>query len=110
MPTSLMYGLQSSTSNVENQNRMVPHNLTRTSVMSLRQQMDESNHEMINLLTQQLGTVIDPLIQDLNNSYQMLTNQMSRIAYFFGAPPTQQQQIRPIPTQAPVQRNQMPNE
>ncbi|GAU34949.1 hypothetical protein TSUD_312800 [Trifolium subterraneum] len=56
-----------------------------------------------------LGTVINPLIQNTNDSYQMLTNQMSRMADFFGAPPIQQQPIRPIQVQALVQETQMPN-
>ena len=49
----------------------------------LRQQMDESNHEMVNLLTQQIGTVFNSLIRDTNQSYQALTTQMGRIADFF---------------------------
>jgi hypothetical protein len=96
-------------SGVVNQQRVIPQNLTNTSVLAIRQQMDDSNHEMVNMLTQQLGTVINPLIQNTNDSYQMLTNQMSRMADFFGAPPIQQQPIRPIQVQAPVQETQMPN-
>ncbi|PNX54523.1 hypothetical protein L195_g048143, partial [Trifolium pratense] len=61
--------------------------LTIASVFSLRQQMDESNHEMVNLLTQQIGTVFNPLIHNTNDSYQMVACQMSRIADFFGTPP-----------------------
>jgi len=34
--------------------------------------MDESNHEMVNMLTQQIGTVFNSLIQNTNQSYQML--------------------------------------
>ena len=84
MPTSLMAGLQNSQPNVENlnmcspsgsvarnQGRVIPQNLTNTSVLSLRQQMDESNHDMVNMLTQQIGTVINPIIQKTNDSYQM---------------------------------------
>jgi len=35
--------------------------------------MDESNHQMVNLLTEQIGTVFNPLIRDTNRSYQTLT-------------------------------------
>jgi len=49
--------------------------------------MEESNHEMLNLLTQHISTMFNPLIQDTNNSYQALYIQMERIANFFGAPP-----------------------
>ncbi|WJX27583.1 hypothetical protein P8452_16390 [Trifolium repens] len=53
--------------------------------------MDESNHDMVNLLTQQIGTVFNPLIQNTNDSYQMLAYQMGRIADFFGTPSFQNQ-------------------
>jgi len=42
---------------------------------------------MVNQVTQQIGTIINPLIRDTNNSYQALSAQMERIANFFGAPP-----------------------
>jgi len=40
--------------------------LTTKSMMMFRKQMDERNHEMVNLLTQQIGTVFNPLIQSTN--------------------------------------------
>jgi len=52
--------------------RNAPPTLTTESMMSLRQQLDESNHEMINLLTQKIGTVFNLLIQSTNQSYQAL--------------------------------------
>ena len=67
----------------------------------LRQQMDESNHEIINLLTQKIGTVFNPLIRDTKWSYQTLTTQMGRIPYFF-APP------QPIYHPVPQIQNQQP--
>jgi hypothetical protein len=60
--------------------------LTTYSMNLLRQQMDESNHEMVNLLTQQIDTMFNPLIRDTNRSYQALTTQMGRIANFFAPP------------------------
>lgn len=53
------------------------------SLNSLRKRMDESNHEMVNMLTQQISTVFNPLIKNTNQSYQALATQMGRIAYFF---------------------------
>jgi len=50
--------------------------LTTNSMNLLRQQTYESNHKMVNLLTQQIGTVFNPLIRDTNRSYQALTTQM----------------------------------
>jgi len=60
--------------------------LTNASLNMLRQQMEETNLEMVNLVTQQLGTVINPLIRDTNNNYQALSLQMERIANFWVLP------------------------
>jgi len=59
--------------------------LTNASLNALRQKMEETNHEMVNLVTQQIGAVINTLIQDTNKSYQALSVQMERMADFFGA-------------------------
>jgi hypothetical protein len=48
--------------------------------------MEESNHDMVNMLTQQIGRVFNPLIQDTDSSYQALSTQIERIVNFFGAP------------------------
>ncbi|XP_058776003.1 uncharacterized protein LOC131650309, partial [Vicia villosa] len=47
----------------------------------------ESNHEMVNALTQQMGTVFTPMINNTNQSYEILAGQMAKIADFFRAPP-----------------------
>ncbi|XP_058771881.1 uncharacterized protein LOC131645223 [Vicia villosa] len=66
-----------------------PPTLNTSSMISIRQQMDESNHDMVNALTQQIGTIFTPMVNNTNHSYEMLANQMSRIADFFGTPPVQ---------------------
>jgi len=101
MPTSMMANKHNSASAFADQaNPFTMHNLhspssssifgrntlptlTTDSMNLLRQQMDESNHEMLNLLKQQFGTVFNPLIRDTNRSYQALTTKMGRIADFF---------------------------
>ena len=116
IPTLTMASVHNSTSVfVEQANPFVMHNvhspsssstfsrnilppLTTNSMNLLRQQMDESNHEMVNLLTQQIGTVFNPLIRNTNRSYQALTTQMGRISYFF-APP---QPVTQIQNQQPL--------
>ncbi|XP_050898024.1 uncharacterized protein LOC127104928 [Lathyrus oleraceus] len=55
--------------------------------------MNESNHDMVNTITQQMGTIFNPLIQNTNQSYQQLATQINRIVDFFGAPPAQ---VRPV--------------
>jgi len=64
--------------------------------MLFRQQMDESNHKMVYLLTRQIGTVFNPLIQSTNKIYQALATQMGRIANFFAPPQPIYQQIPQI--------------
>ena len=38
--------------------------ITNNSAQVIRQQMDESNHDMVQMLTQQMGVVFNPLIQN----------------------------------------------
>lgn len=71
-------------------------------MLSIRQQMDESNHEMVKMPTQQIGTVFNPLIHNTNQSYQLFTNQMGRITNFFGAPQAQAQPIPQIVQARPI--------
>ena len=59
------------------------------------------------MLTQQIGTMFNPLIKQTHNSYQTLTDQMGRIADLFGAPPTQN---RPMPQNQNQRPVQMPGE
>lgn len=59
--------------------------LTNASLMALRHQIEDCNHEMVNMLTQQIGTVFNPLIQETDNSYLTLSDKMGRIADFFDA-------------------------
>src|SRR4051812_34262749 len=105
MPTSMMQGLHTnpslysdsmmatSTSSLGGRpismgyNHQTLPSLSTTSMLSIRQQMDESNHEMVKALTQQMGTIFTPMINNKNQSYEILAGQMTRIADFFGAPP-----------------------
>ena len=48
--------------------------------------MDESNHDMVQMLAQTMGTIFNPLIQNTTQSNQQLAAQMTRIADFFGVP------------------------
>lgn len=91
MPYSMMPGFQSTTNqavvsndvqnvssplqgsapggNRGNQSRLVPNQpvvppFTNTSVAVLRQQMDDSNHDLVNMLTNQMGHVINPIVQE----------------------------------------------
>jgi hypothetical protein len=49
-----------------------PPAISTESMMLFRQQMDERNHEMVNLLIQQIGTMFNSLIQNTNQGYQAL--------------------------------------
>jgi len=52
--------------------------LTNASLMDLRQQMENTNHEMVIMLTQQIGTVFNPLIQQ---THSVGTKGVSRVTY-----------------------------
>jgi len=62
--------------------------ITNNYAQVIRQQMDESNHDMVQMLTQQMGAVFNPLIQNTTQTNQVLAAQMTRIADFFGVPQT----------------------
>ena len=110
IPTSMMTNLHNIPAFTEHANSFTPFKthshscssvfgrsallaLTTVSMMLFRQQMDERNHEMVNLLTQQIGTVFNPLIQTTNQGYQALATQMGRIIYFLTPSQTVYQQI-----------------
>jgi len=83
MQTSIMEGLQTNVSTYEdntpttfspynthlafgsavsNLGRNIQPSLNTTSLFSLRHQIDESNHDIVNMLTQQICTMFNPLI------------------------------------------------
>jgi hypothetical protein len=76
--------------------------------------MEGTNHEMVNLATQQMSAVINPLIGDINKSYQALSTQIEQITNFFGAPPMrnmpvpQNVNVRPAENLVEEQVNQVP--
>jgi len=96
MPPSFMVGLHNNPSNVsENLNTVHPQiyhpgpsvpssnpqqSLTNASLAALRHQMEDCNHEMVNMLTEQIGIVFNPLIRETHNSYLALSDQMGQIA------------------------------
>lgn len=55
-------------------------------MQQLRKQMDESNHEMVHMLAQQMGTIFNTLIQNTTQTNQQMATQMTRIAYLFKVP------------------------
>jgi hypothetical protein len=67
--------------------------LTNNFTAAWRQQMDESNHEMVQMLTQTLATVLNPLIQNTTQSNQQMKTQVARMSEFLGIP----QHQRPLP-------------
>ena len=48
--------------------------------------MDESNMQMVHTLSQTMGEIFQPLIQNTTQTNQMMTAQMARIAEFMGMP------------------------
>ncbi|XP_050895799.1 uncharacterized protein LOC127102475 [Lathyrus oleraceus] len=84
------------------QNRTMP--LSNTSIAVLRQQMDDSNHELVNMLTNQMGTVFNPVIQETTETNRQVANQLTRLCNFLGAPARQMTQVvrQTVPVQMEV--------
>ncbi|XP_050894294.1 uncharacterized protein LOC127101025 [Lathyrus oleraceus] len=78
--------------------------LSNTSVVVLRQQMDDSNHELVNMLTNQMGTVFNPLIQESAETNRQMANQLTCLCNFLGPPARQiTRMIRPtVPVQIEI--------
>ncbi|XP_058760054.1 uncharacterized protein LOC131633361 [Vicia villosa] len=69
--------------------------LTTNNQAAFRQEMDASNHDMVGVLAREMGSIFSPLITNLNrtnqdnvDTYQRLSTQIGRIAYFLGGPQT----------------------
>src|ERR1043165_146849 len=102
MPTSFMVGLHnaSTSSPVQGSGSGMNHlgtnsqnlgnytqlpTLTTNNQAALRQQMDDSNHDMVGILAREMNAIFGPLIQNINRTNQENAVQMTRIADFFGA-------------------------
>lgn len=55
--------------------------------------MGDNNYDMVNMLTQQIGRMLNPLIQNTNHNHQQLAHKMGQMVYFFGSPPTPIQSV-----------------
>ncbi|XP_050919432.1 uncharacterized protein LOC127136974 [Lathyrus oleraceus] len=66
--------------------------------------MDDSNHELVNMLTNQMGTVFNPVIQESAETNRQVANQLTRLCNFLGAPARQMAQVvRPtVPVQMEI--------
>lgn len=101
-----------------NQSRIMPNQLvvpplTNTSVEVLREQMDDSNHDLVHMLTNQMGNVFNPIMQESAKTkrHSVETNrqviaQLTRLCNFLGAPqvPVRQAPLA-VRMAAPVQQN-----
>ena len=104
MPTSFMAGLHNSTTitqslvqgygsrmnnmgrNTQNQGSFTQMPiLTTSNQAAFRQQMDDSNHDMVGVLAREMSTIFTPLIQNINrtnqentHTYQQMSVQVAR--------------------------------
>ncbi|XP_050896382.1 uncharacterized protein LOC127103145 [Lathyrus oleraceus] len=78
--------------------------LSNTSIAVLRQQMDDSNHELVNMLTNQMGTVFNLVIQESVETNRQVANQLTRLCNFLGAPARQMAQVvrKTVPIQMEI--------
>ncbi|RYQ96102.1 hypothetical protein Ahy_B08g091645 [Arachis hypogaea] len=50
------------------------------SMTAYRQQVEESHHDLVNLLTQQMTTILNPMMADHESRFECLARQVERIA------------------------------
>ncbi|RYR48901.1 hypothetical protein Ahy_A07g035001 [Arachis hypogaea] len=50
-----------------------------SSMAAYRQQVEESNHDLVNLLTQQMTTILNPIMADHESRFERLARQVERI-------------------------------
>ena len=53
---------------------------TNESLAIFRHQLEESHHELVNMLTRQMATIITPLLESNNTRYEQLVRQVNQIA------------------------------
>ncbi|RYR78540.1 hypothetical protein Ahy_A01g003365 [Arachis hypogaea] len=53
---------------------------TANSMAVYRQQLEESHHDLVNLLTQQMTTILNPMMVDHESKFEHLARQVERIA------------------------------
>ena len=56
--------------------------------------MDESNHDIVQMLTESLTTILNPLIQNTTELNQQMTAQMARMSDFLSVPQPHQHPLR----------------
>lgn len=70
----------------DDENVVSATSITNNTFKSIRQQIDESHHDLVNMLTHQMATVKNLMFTNANYNYQLLARQMGRLAHIFGAP------------------------
>ncbi|XP_057444650.1 uncharacterized protein LOC130736894 [Lotus japonicus] len=76
----------------------MPTGMNFGSLQAIRQQFDDSQHEMVNMLSRQMREIFNPLIQNTNANNQELAHQMGRLATALGA----QNETAPLPRIEPI--------
>lgn len=52
----------------------------------MRHLMDKRNHDIVHIITNKIGNMFNPFLENTIRSYQQLTHQMGKIADLLGAP------------------------
>ena len=60
-------------------NNMVSIGVSNETLVVFRQQIDHSNHEMVNTLTNHMATFLNPMLRTTNESYQQMNGILARI-------------------------------
>ena len=80
---------------------MVSTGVSNKTLMVFRQQIDHSNHEMVNTLINHMALIINPMLRTTNESYQQMNVILTRI-WDVLAIPRNQYANRPIIQEIPI--------
>jgi len=58
---------------------MVSTCVSNETLVVFRQQIDHSNHEIVNTLTNHMASILNPMLRTTNESYQQMNDILTRI-------------------------------
>jgi len=70
-------------------NNMVSIDVSNETLVVFRQQIDYSNHEMVNTLTNHMASILNPLLRTTNKIYHQMNGILTRIGDALAIPRNQ---------------------
>ena len=68
---------------------MVSISASNKTLAIFKQQIDRSNHDMVNTLTNHMASILNPFLRTTNECYQQMNGILTRIGYALAIPRNQ---------------------